>query len=361
MSPRLSRLLVPTFMVLFSASTEVLAQNPNTPPKPVENPYPYSANEPVAKNFSIAKSVEYLDGVAQFWMKPNSCGACHANFAYVMARPVVDGPRIPLLAETRRFLENREPNRVTGFPSEPEMVADAFALAWDDARTGELRPTTRQALGRMWTYQRGIGDWKKMGCGDHMPAENDRRYLAVLGALATGIAPGEYAKTVEARDGLTKLRRYFMQNPPRNVHDEMLLLWASLHVDGLMTTAEREATVRKLIAKQRSDGGWCFAMLTGEVTPTSTTPSPPSDGYGTAFAVYILRRAGVSVNRPEIASGVRWLRTNQRVSGRWFTPTHTAGEQTEGGVGARDLYIQNLGTAFGVLALKECENERAIL
>jgi squalene-hopene/tetraprenyl-beta-curcumene cyclase len=73
------------------------------------------------------------------------------------------------------------------------------------------------------------------------------------------------------------------------------------------------------------------------------------------LAIYVLREAGVPAARPEIARGVGWLRSNQRASGRWFTPSPAAGDPTEGGVGARDLYVQNLGTAFAVLALKACE------
>src|SRR5262249_603477 len=44
----------------------------------------------------------------------------------------------------------------------------------------------------------------------------------------------------------------------------------------------------------------------------------------------------------------------QRASGRWFTPASVVGP-AEGGVGTRDLYVQNLGTAFAVLALEACE------
>ncbi len=323
-------------------------------PGQADNPYPYAADEPKAKGFSLAKGAEYLDGVAQFWMRPNSCGACHANFAYLMARPLVGGQPTPLLAETREFLENRKPHP-QGFSFDAQAVAIAFALAWDDARTsGKLQPATRQALSRMWALQQSHGAWNKMGCGEIVPAENDRYYTAVLAALAAGVAPEGYARTAEARDGLTRLRRYFAKSPARNLHDEAMLLWASVHVEGLMTTAEREATVRSLLAKQRPDGGWSFAALSAQAA-FPAAPELPSDGYGTAFAIYVLRQAGVPATRPEISRGVAWLRSHQRASGRWFTPSHAAGDTTEGGVGTRDLYVQNLGTAFTVLALEACQ------
>ena len=69
--------------------------------------------------------------------------------------------------------------------------------------------------------------------------------------------------------------------------------------------------------------------------------------------MYILRQAGVSASRPEIARGVAWLKGQQKASGRWTAPA--AVSPTEGGVGSRDLYAQNHATAFTVLALKACE------
>jgi squalene-hopene/tetraprenyl-beta-curcumene cyclase len=299
---------------------------------------------------SPAKSAEYLDGVALFWMRTNSCGACHANFAYVMAGPHLGERSGPVLAETRHFLENRKENPRFSFTQ--EAVGVAFALAWDDARTGKLRPTTREALRRMWTLQRPDSTWGRMGCGELMPSENDRHYTVVLAALAAGVAPEGYARSAEAQDGLTRLRRYFARFSPRHPHDQALTLWASLHLDGLMTSAERKDTIQSLLARQGKDGGWSLSALSVAAMPKSR--AAPSDGYGTAFTIFLLRQAGVPATQAEIGRGVDWLLSNQRVSGRWFTPTHTEGERTEGGVGARDLYVQNLGSAFTVLALKAC-------
>jgi squalene-hopene/tetraprenyl-beta-curcumene cyclase len=343
-------------LVVLAVAVGARGQTPTSVPKPPDNPYPYSADEPKAKALSLAKAAEYLDGVAAFWMRPNSCGACHANFPYLMARPLLAGGSTPLLTETRQFLEARKPRpHVHGVASDAEVVAIAFALARDDARAGgEPRPATREALRRVWAIQRANGTWGALGCGEIVPAETDRYYTAVLAVLAAGVAPEGHARTAEARDGMTKLRRYFAKTPARNMHDEAMLLWASMHVDGLMTTAERAATVQNLLRRQRPDGGWSFATLS-DTPPYPKAGGPVSDGYGTGLAVFVLRQAGVPATRTEIARGVGWLRANQRASGRWFTPTPTAGQQTEGGVGARDLYLQNLGTAFAVLALAGSE------
>jgi squalene-hopene/tetraprenyl-beta-curcumene cyclase len=331
---------------------------PLSPTRQVENPYPYREDEPQANTFSPAKGAAYLDGVARFWMRPNSCGACHANFAYLIARPLLsDGPASQV-AQTRAFLERRKQTHPE-FSFHAESVGIAFALAWDDARTGGgLRPTTRQALRRMWSLQhRPSGTWYQLGCGELVPSENDRHYTAALAALAVGIAPEGYVRSAEAQDGLIRLRRYFAKQPARNLHQKALTLWASLYLDGLMTRAEREEVVKSLLNRQRPDGGWNLATLGAAFTRPArpTVEGAPSDGYGTGLAVYVLRQAGVPADHPRLVRGAAWLRANQRASGRWFTPTHTAGHQTEGGVGARDLYVQNLGTAFAVLALEACE------
>jgi squalene cyclase len=69
------------------------------------------------------------------------------------------------------------------------------------------------------------------------------------------------------------------------------------------------------------------------------------DGYGTGFAVYVLRRAaGVPADDPRIRKAVGWLKTHQRESGCWFTRSTRADDE-------RSTYM---GTAYAVLALAAC-------
>ena len=153
--------------------------------------------------------------------RSNSCGACHANFAYVMARPMLKEYSTSWRPETRDFLEARKPDGRFAFHT--YSVGIAFSLAWDDARAGDkLQPATLKALRRMWTLQRADGTWGRLGCGDTLPSENDRHYTVVLAALATGVAPEQYARRPEVQDGLTKLRRYFAKYSARNLHDHAL-------------------------------------------------------------------------------------------------------------------------------------------
>ena len=55
-------------------------------------------------------------------------------------------------------------------------------------------------------------------------------------------------------------------------------------------------------------------------------------------------QAGVPANDPAVANGVKWLKANQRESGRWYTRSLS---------NDKAHYIANAGTAFCILALSE--------
>lgn len=342
--------------VVLSVPTAARGQSRVEPP---HTPFPYAERERRAASLSLDEADVYLDGVAKFWMTTNSCGACHANYSYLMLPARASRPA--LMDQTRQFMENRTspPTGQSMFSDAETGVGVAFALVWDDRATaGHLRPTTAQALTRMWSKQRSDGTWRKLGCGVFPVAENDAYYTATLAALAAGMAPDEYAKSSRAKNGIAHLRQYFAKTPPPNLHHQAMLLWASLHLDGLMTKTKQEETIKALLARQRNDGGWNLENLHGGYGGSSALKG---DGYGTGFTLYVLRQARVPASRAEIVRGIRWLSRNQRTSGRWFTPSPAEGARTEGGVGTRDLYIQNLGTAFAVLALQEYGIDQASL
>jgi squalene-hopene/tetraprenyl-beta-curcumene cyclase len=229
-----------------------------------------------------------------------------------------------------------------------EVVATASLLAFNDAQTtGKLHPMTRRALDKMWTVQKANGGWTWLKC-NWPPFEHDDYYGAVLAAVGVSVAPDGYALGESAREGLAKLRGYFEKTPAPDMHHRAWLLWASLKLDGLMSKDEREWTIKELLALQREDGGWSLPSL-GDWKGNSgreNDKNAPSDGYGTGLVVYVLRQAELPVDNPAIQKGVKWLKSNQRESGRWFTRSLN----TE-----RAHYITNAGTSFAVLALKACE------
>jgi squalene-hopene/tetraprenyl-beta-curcumene cyclase len=320
-------------------------------------------DEPVAKTFSLAKSVDLLDAVTLSWVHKNQCFSCHTGYPYLLARTSVGDLKAAGLLEARKFLEERVTAWDKGGKGQgylkgqgiieltegvTEVVAIAATLALHDGQTtGKLQPATRTALARMWELQQADGSWT-WNKEDLFPLEHDDYFGAVYAALGVGHAPEGYAQSEAAKVGVGRLVRYFDKTPAPNLHHKAYLLWASLTLDGLMDKAERERTVKALLALQREDGGWSLPSLgvwkhqNGDAPDTDA----PSDGYATGLASYVLRQAGVAATEKPIQRGVAWLKANQRESGRWFT-------RSLNHVGRH--YISNTGTAFAILALKACE------
>jgi squalene-hopene/tetraprenyl-beta-curcumene cyclase len=313
-----------------------------------------SSSEPISAQFSPRRAVDFLDRTAVDWTRKNNCGTCHTNYAYLMAKPItlVKGAADPAMDEVRSFFENRvrhwDDQKKGAAPRwDAEVVATASALAINDRlTTGRLHDLTRKALDRMWTIQQPNGSWNWLKA-KLPPYEYDDYYGAIVAALGVGYAPDDYARGESARDGVDALRNYFRKNPAPNLHHQTMLLWASSRLDGLMTAEEKNQTIHHIRKLQRADGGWCLPSL-GQWKRrdgTSNLPDSPSDGYATGLLLFVMRQAGVPSTDPSIAKGINWLKTNQRVSGRWYTRSLNQDGKH---------YISNAGSAFAIMALDSC-------
>jgi squalene-hopene/tetraprenyl-beta-curcumene cyclase len=313
----------------------------------IPEPAPTKPTEAMAKAFSAAKAAEYLDGVGVGWTRDRKCITCHTNMPYLMARPLLQGDAG--WKEVRLFLEKDVASWATGGKPRGDtyVVATAFAMAFNDAQNGgKLHDLTKDALDRMWKGQKATGEWAWLKC-EWPPMEHDDYYGAAIAALAVGVAPGDYAKTDPAKDGIAKLKAYFAKNPAPDLHHKAMLLWAATKVEGLLTAEEQKKIAGELLAKQRPDGGWSLPSLGTykRRDKTDNDPDAPSDGYATGFAVFVLRQAEVKSEEQSLKKGVAWLKANQRESGRWFTRSLN---------NDKAHYITNAGTAFCVLALDAC-------
>jgi squalene-hopene/tetraprenyl-beta-curcumene cyclase len=324
---------------------------------------PATPDEPLAKGFSLDRSAGFLDDVTLAWLRERKCASCHTGYPYLIARASLGGPTAPAADKVRKFLEDRvaewdRGGKGTGYlkgegvvkhtEGVTEVVAIAATLALHDARaTGKLHPRTRQALDRMWELQRADGSWAWNRTG-LAPLEHDEYFGAVYAAMALGQAPEGYARREGEGKGLARLIHFLRKNPPPDLHHKTWLLWASVGLDGLMTPAERGQTVKDLLALQREDGGWSLPSLGSwrRRDGKPNDPLAPSDGYATGLVLYVLRQAGVPATDEAVSRAARWLQTNQRASGRWFTRSLNR----DGG-----HWISNAGTAFAVMALKACE------
>lgn len=308
---------------------------------------PNRADEPIGQ-FSSRRAADFLDQASLAWQKTNKCLTCHTNYAYLMARPAL-GSDSPAHREVRGFAEQliQERWKDQGPRWDAEVVATGSVLAINDAATtGRLHPLTRQALDRMWTVQRPDGGWNWLKC-DWPPMESDDHYGATLAAIGVGAAPDGYSQTPLAQAGLAKLHKYFADHAPRFPHHRAMLLWASAKLPDLVRGDDHKRWVDELLKLQKADGGWNSSLLgtwkrhdgtkQDEVTP---------DSYATGFTIFVLRKAGVPADHPQIQLGVQWLKTHQRESGRWFSRSLFKDNKH---------YLSHAASAFAVMALAECE------
>ncbi|MBI2825916.1 MAG: squalene--hopene cyclase [Planctomycetia bacterium] len=354
------------------------AAEPATPAT-VESLTEIAADEPLAKSFSLELAALYLDRAALDWQKTHACIACHMMLPYMMARPALNSVR-PQPPEVRQFFEEIAAGKREAMPAYECKDIDgavaigvASALALNDrSSTGKLHPLTRQALDRMWTVQRSDGAWQ-WPFRDTPPLKVDEHYGAALAAIAVGMAPGDYAGTPAAQAGLARIRQFLLNSKTVSLHQRAMMLWASAHVEGLLSGDAQAEILGTLLAAQRPDGGWSMASLVDNTSDPSVAQervasmkaekgygteflayvgpdrgyksSLATDGYATGFAVFVARQAGVPAADRRLERGVAWLRTHQRASGRWFTPSQAWHTQH---------LISNAGTAYAVLALDAC-------
>jgi squalene-hopene/tetraprenyl-beta-curcumene cyclase len=305
-------------------------------------------DEPIAKQFSLDKAVRFIDLAALDWLNKRECFSCHSTYTYLYARPMISA-QAQAHDDLRHALEDMVSKTwVTGKPRwDAEVVATAAALAHNDALTSrKLHPLTKTALDRVWTVQRKDGgfNWLKLNLP---PMEYDEHYGVTLAALAAGVAPDGYATTEPARKGLIGIRAWLKAHPPQNLHHRAMILWVSTYLDDFLSAEEQKSTIASLRAKQLPDGGWSAANL-GDWKRADNLEQDrdTSDGYGTGFTLYLLRRASVSADDPAVQKGIAWLKTNQRESGRWFTRSLSKDNKH---------YLTHVGSAFAVMALAACE------
>ena len=307
-------------------------------------PSPNRRDEPLAAKFSLSKAAKFLDAASLQWQQQRKCMTCHTNYAYLYARPIIASDA-PAHREVRLFAEQlvRQRWAAKGPRWDAEVVATAAALAFNDAATtGQLHETTRTALDRMWTVQRDDGGWTWLKCG-WPPMESDDHYGVTLAAIAVGVAPDDYAQSEPAKKGIAGIRAYLTQNPAQTHHHRAMLLWAASYREEFMSDDERRSCIEDLLAQQQPDGGWALASLGDwKRSDDNEQDLKTSDGYGTGFVVYTLRRSGMSIDAPPIQRGIRWLKTHQRESGRWFTRSLNKDSQH---------FISHAGTALAVMAL----------
>ena len=168
-------------------------------------------------------------------------------------------------------------------------------------------------------------------------------------AIVVGMAPDSYKETAVAREGMRRVRSFLAENEPEHLHNRGMLLWAARHADGLVTDEQRRTWIQELRELQREDGGWASGNLGvwRQRNGKNTDPwaNVESDGYGTGFVTFILLQAGVPASDPAIKRGIKWLRSNQRARGYWWTQSLRNDPDTAN-------FLTHAGTTFALKAFE---------
>lgn len=324
-----------------------------------------SAAEPVRSEVSVEHALRYLDQGAAAWNGARKCVSCHTNGTYMTVRPALT-PQLGTPPEAMRDhfvaqlaelakVELRDLKKST---KPAQVIYTAAGLAeWDAHVSKTLSPETDQALKLMFAIQLDSGTWGTLDCWP--PYESDAFHEATVAAMAMAAAPGWLAtiKDEALLARVEKLKNYLRTQTPPHDYGRTLLLWTSTRLPDLLADDQRQQLVDMLWKHQRADGGWSIRTFATPETWGSGNRAeklkgepefadPPSDGHQTGLAIIVLRQSGVPASDPRLQQGVKWLRTHQQESGRWWTRSLNTDTWH---------FITYSGTAFPVLALALCD------
>ncbi len=329
------------------------------------------------------QAAAYLDGRAEWWSTwPNAardrdtfCVSCHTAAPYAIARPALrsllkeTGPSAP----ERRLHENVArrvklwsevapfyPDQTRGIPKTSESrgteaVLNALVLTTRDAEIGTLSADARSAFANMWTLQMLTGDlkggWAWLNFHyEPWEAPSSPYFGASLAAIAIAAAPGGYAASPEAKDGIARLREYLGKGAAgQSLFNQLMIMWASSKLDGVLTPAQRETIAKAALSAQLPDGAWNVQSLGSWKRVDDTALDSAADGFATALAVLSLQQSGVAGASDGIERGLAWLRSNQdRATGRWIGSSLNKNRDPNSGPGR---FMSDAATAYAVLAL----------
>ena len=332
-------------------------------------------------------AAQYLDSRQKDWLawppanaSGVACVSCHTGVPYLLARPalraalgetaptlyeavLLDGLRATVVKTNAKDLfrdvKGIRADQVFGAQS----VLTALLLAMDDAQRGQLTPEGEKAFERMWSLQ--IRDGKSKGGWywsdfdlDPWETPESAYYGAALAALATGIAPAQYQARREIRENVAQLTAYLRAaRSTQPLHNQLILLWASHKLSGLLPQADRDAVMDEVWRKQQADGGWTLESLGPWRKRPDAPPATGSNSYATGMAAFTLQQAGARRSDARMSRALAWLEAHQdQQSGYWAAESmnkpHDAGSMPA-------LFMRDAATGFASLALLQGEHRQA--
>lgn len=329
-----------------------------------------TADEKTRSELSIQAAAEYLENGSVAWNGQRKCVSCHTNGTYMTIRPALtkslgapgEATRTFFLEQlTKLSTEPSEKLRESTRPAQVIYIAAGLA-EWDAAITGKLSDETDKALKLMFAIQESNGTWGSLNCWP--PFESDAYHEATVAAMAAAAAPGWLEKVASSSDlketaaAVERLKTYLRTQAPLHDYSRVLLLWTASRMPDLLTEDQKKELIATVQKHQKADGSWSIRSFAApeawgggnradKLKAEPEFADPPGDGHMTGLAIIVLRSSGVPASDEKIQSGIRWLKANQRESGRWWTRSLNTDSWH---------FITYSGTAYPLLALQMCDD-----
>ena len=297
-----------------------------------------TADEPKVGAFgpdTIRAARKYLDTGAHHWVREKSCIACHSTGVYMVERPVLapllGKPSEEVLADFIESIPN--PEAKTDISTISSVWRSSGLASWDKHVTGKLSEHTARSLQRTMTQLEPEGFFKTYKAVE-IPYITTNFELTVQAARAAASAPGWLAnlKDADTLERVARMKKFLREHEPVNDYELAMKLRLATLMPELVPQAQRDAATAMLWRLQQPDGGWSTRRMSPitkwhEAVDAQTivmleaepdADGPASDAYMTAFAIVLLREAGIPANDERLQKGITWLKQNQRVSGRWW-------------------------------------------
>lgn len=293
-----------------------------------------TADEPKVSAFgpeTIKAARKYLDEGAVCWVREKSCVACHSTGVYLVERSVLTD----LLGKPS---EEVRQDFIASIPTKPggniQSVWRSSGLAsWDKHVTGKLSDATDRSLRHTVQCISGEGFIKTIAQVE-IPYITTDFELTVQAARAIATAPGWEATVRDAgiRERIELMKTRLRQHEPISDFELALKLQLAGLMPELVPRPQRDAAIAMLWRQQLPDGGWSTRRMSDLmkwhvkmdpkvielIQSLPDAANPGSDPYMTAWAIVLLREAGIAAQDERIQKGITWLKLNQRVSGRWW-------------------------------------------
>jgi squalene-hopene/tetraprenyl-beta-curcumene cyclase len=338
---------------------------------------------PSSEKWSPGAAAKYLDGRATWWESwPNSqrdhgtvCVSCHTILPYALSRSKL---RIALAekgatVQQRTILQHVQ-KRVSQWADmapyyldekygagkskesrSTESVLNALVLASNSAEQKHLDPLIRKAFDSAWDLQIKSGDhtgswvWQIFHLSPWEAAESQYQGATFM-ALAVGLTPDHYRREPAIQTNLRLLRSYLKREyASQPLLNRIVVLWASAHLPGLLSSHEKRELVDAILKRQQTDGGWSLASLGTWKRSDNTPEEKESDGYATGLVTLALKQAHVR-HQEGWTKGRAWLESHQnKEDGSWHAYSLNKKRDPGTDIGK---FMTDAATGYAVLALE---------